>query len=542
MSMNETEVRTKQPGMIGRYQYLGELGMGSMADVIKAYDPRIDRILVIKLIRHQYSDDEAYKKLFLQEARSAGNLSHPNIVTIYDVGEFQGKPYLAMELLSGLTLDQQMQSAPFKTIEEIIDVAIQITKGIGYAHQQGIVHRDIKAANIIYNPETSLVKILDFGIAHVDKNTPDAQKSQNISGTPEYMAPEQILGVSTEHRTDLYSLGVLFYFLLCGYLPFEADTNDALFQKITHEKPLPIKPLVQGTPPLFMQLISKLLSKNSDHRVQTCEELLEILEEVQQQLTQNKEYKTEHRFMPLRFKWTLIMAAVVAFVMSIGLLTVNHMQYKAMTNIVFDYGGSLMKMVGVESAENLLIEDFLGVQTLVEELQRQQTFRYLTIVDRHHVIRGSSDPLLLNQVYSQQINESLLYQDEFIKVSESSTPEEQLVFKFSSPIYYQNKIVGQAYLGLAQDALSKASSVTTFMMISLMVVTILTVVLGIYLLTYRLTQPLQMLSRVLDKAFSGNFSTRIPIKGNDELSLVYRSYNRLVEHLEKKKQSASEKN
>ncbi len=534
MIESNSKVEPKQPGLIGRYQYLGEMGMGSMADVIKAYDPRIGRILAIKLIRHQYSNDENYKKLFLQEARSVGNLSHPNIVTIYDVGEFQGKPYLAMELLTGLTLEQQMQQSPINSIEEIVDIALQATEGLGYAHNNGIIHGDIKAANLIYNQDTGLIKILDFGIAHFDNaHQEKSSENQTVAGTPEYMAPEQLLGVSTDLRADLYSLGVLFYFLLTGKLPFQADDNDELFKQIVSGKLAVIKPRVNDTPKVFIDLIRKLLSKNIESRVQSSAELLESLKEVQYQLLQNKKQKNKNKFIPLRFKWTFIMVSVVALVMSVGLFTVNYLQYKAMTNIVFDYGGSLMKMVAVESAENLLIEDYVGVQTLVDELERQQTFLFMSIADRHNIVRGSSDHQKVNKIYTDNQISHILYQDEFIRVSDGSTTKQDLIFKFSSPIYYRDKLVGQAYLGLEQDALNSASSATLWMMVSLMVVTLLTVLLGIYLLTYRLTQPLLMLSRVLDKVFSGNYTTRIPVRGNDELSLVYRSYNRMVEVLDK---------
>ncbi len=541
MSQSSTQPKNqpskKQPGLVGRYQYLGEMGMGSMADVIKAYDPRIDRILAIKLIRHQYSDDENYKQLFIQEAKAAGNLSHPNIVTIYDVGEFQGKPYLAMELLKGRTLEQQMEENPFDSIEKIVDIAIQATEAIKYAHQQGVIHRDIKAANLIYDNDSGLVKILDFGIAHFEKHKIDVTDEKMVVGTPEYMSPEQLLKVSTDQRTDLYALGVLFYFMLARTLPFEAENNQKLFNLILANQPTPLKAKVENVPTVFVDLIGKLLKKDLEQRVQSADELLESLNETRYQIRHHKKQQKKHKFIPLRFKWTVIMVSVVALVMSIGVITVNHLQYKAMTNIVFDHGGSLMSMIAVESAEDLLIEDYVAVQTLVEDLQRQQTFLSLTIVDRHNLVRGSHDSSLINKPYKDDLSGTKVYEDTNIKVTDTSTTKDELIFKFTSPIYYRDKQVGQAYLGLAQDALTSASTVTAWMMIVLMLVTLLTVVLGIYLLTYRLTRPLMMLNRALDKVFSGNYSTRIPVNGNDELSLLYRSFNRMVEHLEKKTNS-----
>ena len=176
----------------GRYDIVGELGKGSMGVIYRAHDPQIDRVVALKVLRHDRVISEGFVQRFFKEAKAIGRLSHPSIVTVYDVGRDQGTIYIAMEFLEGTPLDRVIQEKRL-SLEEIVDLGVQVAEALDYAHQQGIVHRDIKPANIILTP-TGQAKITDFGIARIeDPSAPQQTQAGEILGTPSYMSPEQVM-------------------------------------------------------------------------------------------------------------------------------------------------------------------------------------------------------------------------------------------------------------------------------------------------------------------------------------------------------------
>lgn len=214
----------------GRYEVLSELGRGSMGMVFQAHDPQIDRLIALKVLREDRLTSEDYVKRFLKEATAVGRLSHPGIVTVYDVGQDHGTIYIAMEFLQGQPLDTLSKNRACAQ-EDIIRIGIQAAEALHYAHERGIVHRDIKPPNIICD-QAMRVKITDFGIAHIDD--PEGQqmtRAGEILGTPVYMAPEQVLGQQVDGRSDIYSLGVILYELSTGQRPFQGRVWPRSFRR-----------------------------------------------------------------------------------------------------------------------------------------------------------------------------------------------------------------------------------------------------------------------------------------------------------------------
>ena len=205
---------------ISHYKILEKLGEGGMGEVFLAEDTKLDRKAALKFLPKEYTRDKEAKERFKREAKAAAALNHPNIITIYEINEFEDQIYIAMEYVDGQTLKEHVTDNKLG-IKEIIDIFTQVCEGLLKAHEGGIVHRDIKPQNIIIDKD-SRVKILDFGLAKL-KGISQLTKEPSTIGTIQYMSPEQILGEEVDHRTDIWSLGVVLYEILCGDMPFKGE-------------------------------------------------------------------------------------------------------------------------------------------------------------------------------------------------------------------------------------------------------------------------------------------------------------------------------
>lgn len=264
-----------QPTKIGKYEILTELGHGGMGVVYKALDRQLDRLVAIKMI---IGATPGSLKRFNTEARSTASLQHPNIVTIYDFGEQDGSPYLVMEFLQGMSLDSVIKSGKSLSLASKLNICVEICNGLHYAHERGIIHRDVKPANIMVLE--SGVKIVDFGIARIGET---GISRTEVVGSLCYMSPEQFQGQVLDRRVDIWSTGVLLYQLLTEALPFPAADDAATMYKILHEDPPPLGKYLQNYPPGLDQIIARALSKNRDARYFTAHDLafdiLAILDE-----------------------------------------------------------------------------------------------------------------------------------------------------------------------------------------------------------------------------------------------------------------------
>ena len=219
---------------VGRYEITEKLGQGGMGTVYKAFDPLLTRVVAVKVISGQLDTNPEHRERFFREARAAAQLSHRNIITIYDLGEQDGAPYLAMEYLEGRDLDQRLHDPEGMSLTRKLELALSICEGLAHAHACGLIHRDIKPANVFVTDDGG-VKILDFGLARLI--TSELTRSNTMVGTVNYMAPEQLRGERADHRADIFSFGVLLYELLGGRRPFQGDSAASTMYKILHETP-----------------------------------------------------------------------------------------------------------------------------------------------------------------------------------------------------------------------------------------------------------------------------------------------------------------
>ena len=257
---------------LGRYNIIGELGQGAMGTVYKAVDPLIDRIVAIKTINLSLALDEKdeYESRFYQEAKAAGRLSHPNIVTIYDVGKTDDIAYIAMEFLQGRELRDILNDGKRMPVEQVINVVAQVAQGLAYAHEYGIVHRDVKPSNIMIVRDGH-VKITDFGIARMASAAVRTQTGM-VLGSPKYMSPEQVVGQMTDQRSDIFSLGVMLYEMLTGVAPFSGENINAIMYQTLNSVPPPPSTLSPNVPEMLNFIVAKALAKKLEHRYQDAKE------------------------------------------------------------------------------------------------------------------------------------------------------------------------------------------------------------------------------------------------------------------------------
>lgn len=256
---------------LGRYEIVAELGRGAMGTVYEAVDSKFDRLVALKTVRLDptASDYAEFRERFRAEAKSAGRLSHPNIVVIHDFGEADETAYIAMEFLRGETLRAMLDRQRF-SIRRAVRYALQIADGLAAAHAVGVVHRDIKPANVL-RLRSGLLKITDFGIAQL----PASQLTQDgtFLGTPKYMSPEQGLGLRVDGRSDIFSLGVLLYEMLTGTLPFGGSSLSGLMSQVVYEQPIHPKCWNPALPDGLVRIVARCLAKNPDVRYQNAVEL-----------------------------------------------------------------------------------------------------------------------------------------------------------------------------------------------------------------------------------------------------------------------------
>lgn len=262
---------------IGKYTVVETLGQGGMGTVYKGMDPYIGREVAIKMIQDQVLHVPEIKRRFYTEARSAGRLSHENITVVYDVGEDQGRPFIVMEFLSGTDLNMLMENHHPLSLELILSIAVQTCAGLYYAHQHNIIHRDVKPGNVRVL-DNGRVKIMDFGLARIE--SADLTQTHSRVGTPQYMSPEQIRGDKVDHRTDIFSFGVILYEMLTGIRPFSGDHMSQVIYNILDREPAPINYNDPRLAPDLQVIVSRCLTKEPGQRYQSFAEVIQDLKKV----------------------------------------------------------------------------------------------------------------------------------------------------------------------------------------------------------------------------------------------------------------------
>jgi len=266
----------------GRYELLDKIGEGAMGMVYRARDMALGRVVALKMLSADIGADDELHQRFHREAEAIGRLNHPNIVQVYDLGEAEGRLYMAMELLDGDDLRSLIERQVDIGLADRVRVLKEICDGLGYAHQRGVVHRDIKPANILVT-SSGRVKILDFGLARLATRATITRRGV-ILGTPDYMSPEQAMGKTVDSRSDIFSAGGVFYEFLAFQKPFKGKTLHSVLYQIISEEPEPLLTLNPDVPARLAAVVHRMLQKDPERRYQTLEQAGHDLDEIHHSL------------------------------------------------------------------------------------------------------------------------------------------------------------------------------------------------------------------------------------------------------------------
>ena len=263
-------------GKLGPYEVIDVLGRGGMGLVLKAHDPKLNRIVAIKTLASELAANPTARKRFLREAQAAAAVSHPHVVTIHAVDEAGNTPYLVMECIDGVTLQEKIDRVGTLELREILRIGAQTAAGLAAAHAQGLIHRDVKPGNILLENSVERVRVSDFGLARAADDV-GMTRTGEVAGTPQHMSPEQAQGQPLDQRSDLFSLGSVLYAMCTGRSPFRADTALATMRRVCDDTPRPIREVNQDIPEGLAAIIDRLLAKDPDDRFQTAQEVADLL-------------------------------------------------------------------------------------------------------------------------------------------------------------------------------------------------------------------------------------------------------------------------
>lgn len=530
--------------MLGRYRIDARLGEGAMADVYRAHDPDIARTVAIKVLKPEYARDPELVTRFVREARAAGALSHSNIVTIFDVGEAQGAAYIAMELVDGQPLDVVLRNQGRMPYERVLAIGEQLASALAYAHRAGVVHRDVKPSNILLSADGKVAQLLDFGVAHVgdpdlasvNHKLAQTQLGQLI-GTPRYMSPEQALGLPVDHRSDLFSLGVVLYEMITGKVAFPGNALATLAIQIAQENVEPIDRTAGDCPPGFRFIIDKLLAKKPEQRFANGEALAAALARETAAQGENLLYK---RGLPLRIKLPLALATVTAITLSICVASTLERERQTLEHMAIVSGKSTATFVtnnaAVLAAENAGLpgdqQDWSALQAFAASASKDPAIRDLIVVDTSGIVRAAGDPRLVDKRYVPPAGEAVMDAAGVGMVTSAGDAGRGAGIRFVEPIRYAGADFGRVDLVVKRAALDAAMSSARLSLMLLSAVVMLVVLIIGYLSGAMVARPLARLRKALDVATKADFALRITHHRRDEVGAVFDAFNRAAAEIE----------
>ena len=510
---------------IGRYQLKRMLGEGAMSQVFLAYDPKLQRDLAIKLLKPEFAQDAQRVELFLNEIQLSGRLHHPNIVSIFDVGQIEHNHFILMQHFESQNLESWLADHPDVSIEQALRIVSQLLQAVEHAHEKGIYHRDIKPSNILINDE-GLVQLTDFGVAYL--NQTEVSEDTFVIGTPFYMAPEQLQGHKPTAQSDLYSIGVMLYFMVFGKLPFQASTLKDLNELIQRsEVDLESKQI----PSTLKKILRKLLHKNPAFRYQSATELLKQLDALSTELKQKSTFK------PIRISTTWRNTGIVALCFGVLCavllyLTLNQLSSN-LRNTLVSYGDMFVTQMHDHLAEAVLLDDKASMSAIIQRFSSAEEILYIHLVDNEGQYLASTDPVDMPSYYQAPSGLARLQlasqHDVFHYQSDTNHSE---IYRFSSPIEYADTLVGRIYVGVQSKNIDGIVRNTFTYLLGFILLICALVVVVVYTIYRYFFGQVKLLNDALQSLFAGNFYTRLNVDKKDEIGSLKTQFNDLAEQLE----------
>jgi serine/threonine-protein kinase len=533
---------TQEFPVLGRYQIEARLGEGAMADVYRAFDPGIGRTVAIKVLKPEFNRNPEIGERFLREARAAGSLNHPNIATIYDVGETDGIAYIAMELVTGQPLDQLLAAHSRLPFERVLQLGQQLASALAYAHGAGIVHRDLKPSNILLSADGQTAKLLDFGVARITdldsagSASPMAQTQfGQVIGTPRYMSPEQAMGLPVDHRSDLFSLGAVLYEMVSGKVAFPGTTLVTLALQIAQERVEPITRFAADCPPGLQFIINKLLAKKPEQRFADGGAVLQALT---REAATGTDLASGRRGLSLRIKLPLTLALVTALALLASTSLILDRQTRTLEHMATVSGSSIAAFVtgntAVLAADNAGLpaeqQDWTALQAFVATATRDSGIRDLVVADTDGIIRAAANPRMIGQPYGRPVGEAAIA--EIADVTAAPDRGAGAGLRFVRPIQYAGADFGTVDLVLRRTELDAAIANARSLLIALSIAIMAAVLAVGYLSGAMVARPLRRLRDALDAAVDSQFALRISHRRGDEFGTAFDAFNRAAASVE----------
>ena len=541
IAVGTPDCQGKSMEMFGRYRIDARVGEGAMANVFRAHDTGIERVVAIKVLKPEFRSNPDIARRFLRESKAAGNLSHANIATIYDVGEADGVPYIAMEYVEGRPLDEVLKEQGRLSCDRVLSIGAQLSDALAYAHRLGIVHRDVKPSNILLADNGRTPKLLDFGIARMAEADADAAERTAVAtqvgqviGTPRYMSPEQALGLSVDRRSDLFSLGVVLYEMVTGKPAFGGAGLATLAIQIAQEQPMSIDGMVRDCPKGLRFIIEKLLAKKPEQRFADGEQVrAALLRELE---ARKIDEPSRRRGLALRIKLPMILVSATAIALAFSVHGTLRRERVALEHMALSSGASITGFVTSNAA--LLVADNAGLpaeqqdwaplQAFVDNAARGSDVRALVVSDDHGVVRAASNHAMIGTRYAAPAGEARVAFDGGADVSATETAAG---FRFVRPIRYAGADFGKIDLVVDREELDAAARGARDLLLGLAILVMCVVTLISYLSGRLIAMPVQRLARALDDAAAGGFSFRISHNRRDEFGGLFDAFNAMADAL-----------
>ena len=439
-----TERLQKGSTIAGKYQIIEELGRGGMGVVYKAHDTKLKRTVALKFLPSELTHISEVKERFMREAQAAAALDHPNICTVHEFDESEEKTFISMAYIEGQSLKKKIESGPLE-LDEALSTALQVAEGLKGAHKKGVVHRDIKSANIMVT-EDNQAKIMDFGLARKTGGTLLTKEGMTM-GTIAYMSPEQARGEEVDHRTDIWSFGVVLYETFTGQLPFKGEHDQGVVYSILNEQPKPVTDLQAEIPGAIEQIVGKALEKNPDERYQQIDDLLDDLRSISEGIVPEGVRARLRKAKLLKRKRAILYAGTVALVIiAVIMLTLFTGRTEAIDSIAILPLENLTGDAGQEYFVDGVTDELIG------ELGQISALR---VISRQSVMRYKESDKPLSEI-ARELNVDAVVEGTVHQVGESVRIRVQLI----DALPEEKNIWGQTYERAKTDVLMMYSEVT----------------------------------------------------------------------------------